>query len=58
MNKTLIAIILITPTSCLNTSNTGMEKKNKPKNEQSVKKDSTPKVTGIGGIFFYSENPQ
>lgn len=34
-----------------------MEKNNK----QTEKKDSpnylTPKVTGIGGIFFFSENP-
>jgi predicted enzyme related to lactoylglutathione lyase len=32
-------------------------KKNQPKNSASAA-DTTPKVTGIGGIFFYSDNPQ
>jgi len=35
-----------------------MEKENKSNNEKSVNNDTIPKVTGIGGIFFYSENPQ
>lgn len=34
-----------------------MESKNEiPKTENNV--DKTPKVTGIGGVFFYSENPK
>ena len=28
------------------------------KNESASAGDSTPKVTGIGGIFFYSDNPK
>ena len=28
------------------------------KKENKSKKDTTSKVTGIGGIFFYSENPK
>jgi predicted enzyme related to lactoylglutathione lyase len=35
-----------------------MEKEIKPNNEKSVKNNLIPKVTGIGGIFFLSENPQ
>lgn len=35
-----------------------MEKESKPNNEKSVKNNLIPKVTGIGGIFFYSDNPQ
>ncbi|MBL4587501.1 MAG: VOC family protein [Flavobacteriales bacterium] len=34
-----------------------MGKESKPDNENSINKDTTPKVTGIGGIFFYSDNP-
>jgi predicted enzyme related to lactoylglutathione lyase len=28
------------------------------KNNETSKSDTTPKVTGIGGIFFFSENPE
>ncbi len=55
-----IAIIFI---SCNQTSKT-IKKINtmgKQKNEVTNKasgKDTTPKVTGIGGIFFYSDNPK
>lgn len=49
-------IILIT--SC----NTSTESDNKPtetqKKETTMSKDNTPKVTGIGGIFFRSKNPK
>ena len=60
MNKILIAILIIILTSCSETSKKGeiMENENKTNNEKSVKKDTIPKVTGIGGIFFYSNNPQ
>lgn len=34
-----------------------MEEQNKQTNESFSKKDSTPKVTGIGGIFFFSKDP-
>ncbi len=29
----------------------------KPQTENTTPHDTTPKVTGIGGIFFFSENP-
>ena len=35
-----------------------MEKDSKANNEKSVNNDSIPKVTGIGGIFFLSDNPE
>jgi len=35
-----------------------MGKESKPGQEQAAHNDSTPKVTGIGGVFFYSDNPQ
>lgn len=34
-----------------------MEDSTKP-NEKKTIADTTPKVTGIGGIFFYSDNPK
>ena len=55
-----MAIILI---SCNQTSktikkiNTMSKQKNEARNTASDK-DTTPKVTGIGGIFFYSDNPE
>jgi len=35
-----------------------MEKERKSNKEKTENKDTIPKVTGIGGIFFYSESPQ
>ncbi len=62
MNKILIAIFVITLVRCSETSTSikekMMEKENKTNHEPSLKNDTTPKVTGIGGIFFYSNNPQ
>lgn len=34
-----------------------MEDRNKQKSDGYNEKDNTPKVTGIGGIFFFSDNP-
>ena len=34
-----------------------MENQNNTR-ESDTRNDASPKVTGIGGIFFYSENPQ
>ncbi|MCF8394421.1 MAG: hypothetical protein K9H06_10985 [Melioribacteraceae bacterium] len=64
MNRLLtivsIAIIII---SCeqTNKSNKEIDKMNKQKNEATStdpNNDTIPKVTGIGGIFFYSDNPE
>ncbi|MEA1785459.1 VOC family protein [Arenibacter sp. GZD96] len=35
-----------------------MAKKNEQSDESVSPQDTTPKVTGIGGIFFFSENPE
>ena len=35
-----------------------MKEKNKPTENTTSTNDTTPKVTGIGGIFFFSDNPQ
>jgi len=47
-------------TSCSNQNKKDkiMEKESKPNIEKSKNNHTIPKVTGIGGIFFYSENPQ
>ena len=52
--------IIILLTSC-NTSPEKPETMEAPKNDtpnESTAKDTTPKVTGIGGIFFFSDNPK
>ena len=62
MNRLLLTIsIAIIFISCNQTSKTNkkINKMDNPKNEATntaSTKDTTPKVTGIGGIFFYSDN--
>ena len=59
LNKILLLIILTT--SC-NTATNKNEIKNKqtdkPEKMETIMNDTTPKVTGIGGIFFRSKNPK
>lgn len=61
MNK-LIQIILVAVvfTGCSpNTKNTTtMEEQTPQKNNSASPADTSPKVTGIGGIFFFSDNPK
>jgi len=60
MNKLLITITILIVASCSTTAEKDktMEKETKHSNEESLNDDSIPKVTGIGGIFFYSDNPK
>jgi predicted enzyme related to lactoylglutathione lyase len=53
-----IAIILIScnQTSKANNKINKMEKQNNEVTKADSTKDATPKVTGIGGIFFFSDN--
>jgi predicted enzyme related to lactoylglutathione lyase len=60
MNKLLTVLIVAVLTGCnrANIKTNVMEnKKNKTENTQSAS-DTIPKVTGIGGIFFFSDNPK
>jgi len=61
MNRLLIVILLVTLlASCDSTTkktNIMADKKNQTLHATSPI-DTTPKVTGIGGIFFYSDNPE
>ena len=61
MKKIIIVIsILATLTSCDFTTKKSKsmdEQKNQTDNKIS-QPDTTPKVTGIGGIFFFSDNPE
>ena len=58
--KITITVLILTLTSCAtpNMKAEIMEKETKPTNAKSGHRDSIPKVTGIGGVFFYSDNPQ
>jgi predicted enzyme related to lactoylglutathione lyase len=51
---------MITLASCSNSKKEDkiIEKENNRNNEKSASNDTIPKVTGIGGIFIYSDNPQ
>ena len=62
MNKlTKILILTMLTISCNTATNTDDNKDVKTdsiKQKETVLNDTTPKVTGIGGIFFLSTNPQ
>jgi len=51
-----LAILIAGCETTTNETNKTNDKRNKP--EQIVISDTTPKVTGIGGIFFGSKNPK
>jgi len=59
--KPLLPILLIATVlaSCSTTTmkRNGMEKQKASDESASLTNDTTPKVTGIGGIFFFSDNP-
>ncbi len=52
INKIIIVFLVLVLLSCNNAS-----KKDNSNNNAAEQKDNTPKVTGIGGIFFKSKNP-
>ena len=53
----LMTTILISCNQVTEKTNTMTDKKKKSENSTSPVDTITPKVTGIGGIFFYSDNP-
>ena len=55
-----ISIIFVSCSRTSNTNNTtnNMEEQKKETTNTGSTNDTTPKVTGIGGIFFYSDNLQ
>jgi predicted enzyme related to lactoylglutathione lyase len=58
-NKLLFLAILIAGcNTTTNNKNNIDDKANKPEQKETVINDTTPKVTGIGGIFFGSKNPK
>jgi predicted enzyme related to lactoylglutathione lyase len=58
MNKLIITIAMATlVVSCNSTTKKPNEMENK-KEHKTTKANTTPKVTGVGGIFFYSDNPE
>lgn len=61
MYQPLIVISIIAVlASCDSSTKTvnNMENKNNPTEQPTTPNDTTPKVTGIGGIFFFSDNPE
>jgi len=61
MNRLIIIISIATVlTSCKPTNNKSNKMEEQKKDTTNIVsiKDTSPKVTGIGGIFFYSDNPK
>jgi len=61
MKKSIYIFSLTLLTSACNTTSNSDDEKyteiDSPLQKETVMKDTTPKVTGIGGIFFRSKNP-
>jgi len=61
MNRLIITIAIVTILASCNPTNKKANKMEEQKNETAnaiSTNDTTPKVTGIGGIFFFSDNPK
>jgi predicted enzyme related to lactoylglutathione lyase len=54
-NKILILLLIILAAGCYTVTTNKTGAKN---TKESIMNDTTPKVTGIGGIFFKSKNPK
>ena len=54
----LLSMLAVSCNTGTNTNDNRNDNKDKPKQQEIVMNDTTPKVTGIGGIFFRSKNPQ
>lgn len=52
--STILVLVLFSNCHSIPKNNTKMEDQTKP----STTTDATPKVTGIGGVFFYSDHPK
>jgi predicted enzyme related to lactoylglutathione lyase len=60
-NISKILILIILTGSCKTTANkneTMNSQSDKSKEKETATNNTTPKVTGIGGIFFFSDNPE
>ena len=55
MKKLLLSIVLLV-VSCV--SKTKQPNEMKATKKQEIEQDTTPRITGVGGIFFFSENPK
>lgn len=53
----LLIVIFFTNCNTSENNNSIMEDKNKSAKNEITPNDTTPRVTGIGGIFFFSDNP-
>lgn len=54
----IFAMLISVTCSAKNKEHKIIEKESTPNQEISLSNDAIPKVTGIGGIFFYADNPK
>ena len=57
-NKILFLSLAVLLASCSTSTKIGEEMEDKKNHSERSEGSTTPKVTGIGGIFFFSENPK
>jgi predicted enzyme related to lactoylglutathione lyase len=57
MKLLLFTLLVLTMASCQINTNKEKSMENNEKHE-ALPNDTTPRVTGIGGIFFFSDNPE
>jgi len=58
MNKRYLCLIYIVLITACNSNRKESNNKIRHNQNESIMNDTTPKVTGIGGIFFRSKNPK
>lgn len=54
----VVMVITITSASCYMKTNQSKPMAKRTKKEASTSKDTVPRVTGVGGIFFFSDDPE
>jgi len=55
---TILSVIVLSNCNSTTKKTNNLEDPKSPVDDSTTPVDTTPKVTGIGGIFFYSDNPQ
>ena len=58
LSTIILIVALLSSCNFINNKSSNMEDQKNYTDKSTAQVDATPKVTGIGGIFFYSDNPK
>jgi predicted enzyme related to lactoylglutathione lyase len=58
LSITISILAMLSSCDLANNNSKNMAVRKKHSDEPALQQDTTPKVTGIGGIFFFSDNPE